>query len=60
MPDMVVQLRPTYPIRDPGDIERMVGLLAQNPEADSVRCEASAISVKMGVILPVPSIRHIL
>lgn len=42
VPDMVVQLRPTYPIRDPGDIGRMVGLLAQNPEADSVRCVAPA------------------
>ncbi len=42
VPDMVVQLRPTYPIRDPQDIGRMVGLLAQHPEADSVRCVAPA------------------
>lgn len=42
LPEMVVQLRPTYPIRDPKDIGRMVELLAQRPEADSIRCIAPA------------------
>lgn len=42
IPDIVVQLRPTYPIRNPKDIDRMVELLVQNPEADSVRCIAPA------------------
>lgn len=42
VPDIVVQLRPTYPIRDPKDIDNMVELLVQNPEADSVRCIAPA------------------
>ena len=49
VPDIVVQLRPTYPVRDPKDIDRMVDLLIQNPEADSVRCVAPAkeIAYKM-------------
>lgn len=49
VPDIVVQLRPTYPIRDPRDIDRMVGMLAKCPEADSVRCIAPAkeIAYKM-------------
>lgn len=42
LPDIIVQLRPTYPVRDPKDIDRMVELLIQNPEADSVRCIAPA------------------
>ena len=40
--DVFLQLRPTYPIRDPKDIGRMVELLAQRPEADSIRCIAPA------------------
>lgn len=44
-PDIVVQLRPTYPIRDPEDIDRMVDLLVQNPQADSIRCIAPAKEV---------------
>lgn len=42
IPDIVVQLRPTYPIRNPEDIDRMIELLLQNPEADSVRSVAPA------------------
>lgn len=42
VPDIVVQLRPTYPVRNPEDIDRMVDLLIQNPKADSVRCIAPA------------------
>lgn len=49
VPDVVVQLRPTYPIRDPKDIDRMVELLLRHPEADSVRSIAPAkeIAYKM-------------
>lgn len=35
--DIVVQLRPTYPIRDINDIDRMIEMLLENQEADSVR-----------------------
>lgn len=45
VPDYVVQLRPTYPIRDVADIDRMVELLENHPEADSVRCIAPAQEV---------------
>lgn len=47
--DIVVQLRPTYPIRDPRDIDRMVELLLEHPEVDSVRSIAPAkeIAYKM-------------
>lgn len=49
VPDIVVQLRPTYPVRNPADIDKMIQLLMQNPEADSVRCIAPAkeIAYKM-------------
>ncbi len=36
-PDIVVQLRPTHPLRKPEDIDRAIELLASHPEADSVR-----------------------
>lgn len=35
--DVVVQLRPTYPIRDVADIDAMIEQLLQNPTLDSVR-----------------------
>ena len=41
-PDIVVQLRPTYPIRDIQDIENMIKYLREHPEVDSVRCVAYA------------------
>lgn len=41
-PDIVVQLRPTYPKRDPADIDRMIELLNNDPTADSVRSVAPA------------------
>lgn len=49
VPDVVVHLRPTYPIRNPKDIDQMVGLLLKNPQADSVRCivPAKEIPYKM-------------
>lgn len=42
VPDIVVHLRPTYPIRNVADIDAMVELLNAHPEADSVRCIAPA------------------
>lgn len=49
IPDIVVQLRPTYPIRDVADIDAMIEMLLENPEADSVRSIAPAkeIAYKM-------------
>lgn len=41
-PDIVVQLRPTYPIRQPADIDRMIEMLLADPKADSIRCIAPA------------------
>lgn len=37
-PDIVVQLRPTYPIRDINDIDNMIALLINNTAVDSIRC----------------------
>lgn len=36
-PDVVVQLRPTSPVRPPDCVDNAVRLLLENPEADSVR-----------------------
>lgn len=59
VPDIVVQLRPTYPIRDIHDIDNMVHMLTVDDEADSVRCIAPAreVAYKMwreqdGVLIP--------
>lgn len=41
-PDVIVQLRPTYPKRNPEDIDRMIELLLANPAADSIRSVAPA------------------
>ena len=59
--DIVVQLRPTYPIRNPEDIDRMIMMLQENEYADSVRSMAMATEIpyKMwkkgenGTILPI-------
>lgn len=40
--DIVVQLRPTYPIRDIKDIDAMIEILIQNQNYDSVRSIAPA------------------
>jgi len=49
VPDIVVQLRPTYPIRDTKDIDNMIELLINDEKADSVRSIAPAkeIAYKM-------------
>lgn len=44
-PDIVVQLRPTYPIRDIHDIDKMVEMMIKNDEIDSIRCIAPAKEV---------------
>lgn len=59
--DLVVQLRPTYPIRNPADIDRMIRMLLENEEADSVRSITLATEIpykmwnkgKDGTILPI-------
>lgn len=49
VPDIVVQLRPTYPIRNVSDIDRIVTMMLEDPSIDSVRCVAPAkeIAYKM-------------
>ena len=42
VPDICAHLRPTHPVRNPADIDRMVEILAGNPELDSVRSVAPA------------------
>ena len=61
--DIIVQLRPTYPVRNVKDIDRMVELLIKDSNADSVRCIAPAkeTAYKMwkenedGTIIPILS-----
>lgn len=45
VPDVVVQLRPTYPVRDVRDIDHMIEILLEHPEADSVRSMAKATEI---------------
>lgn len=44
-PELVVQLRPTYPIRRISDIENMVQYMKDHPDVDSMRCIAPAKEV---------------
>lgn len=41
-PDIVVQLRPTYPIRRVEDIDRMIEMMRDDRSIDSIRCIALA------------------
>lgn len=41
-PDLCVHLRPTHPIRDPQDIDRMLSMLLEDPAIDSVRSVSPA------------------
>lgn len=43
--DIVVQLRPTYPIRDVRDIDNMIEILMKNEDIDSVRSIAAATEI---------------
>lgn len=45
IPDIVVQLRPTYPIRRISDIDNMIKYIAEHKEVDSMRCIAPATEV---------------
>lgn len=36
-PDFCVHLRPTHPLRNISDTERMIGMLIKDPDADSIR-----------------------
>lgn len=42
-PEIIVQLRPTSPLRHPEDIDRAVEMLDKRPEADSVRSVAEPL-----------------
>ena len=42
-PDLVVQLRPTHPIRKPETLDRAVEALAARPDADSLRAVRRAV-----------------
>lgn len=44
-PDVVVQLRPTYPIRNVEDIDKMITMLMEDDSLDSIRCIAPAKEV---------------
>jgi len=37
VPEICVHLRPTYPVRDTGDIDAAIEMLLRDPDADSVR-----------------------
>lgn len=49
IPDIVVHLRPTYPIRSVSDIDRMIEIMIENPNVDSVRSisKAKELAYKM-------------
>ena len=42
IPDLVVQLRPTYPIREVSDIDNMIRMMLEDESIDSVRTVAPA------------------
>jgi len=45
VPDIVVQLRPTYPVRKIEDIDKMVEMIIEDESIDSIRCIAPAKEV---------------
>ena len=42
VPELVVQLRPTYPVRKVSDIDNMIKQMLDDPSIDSMRCIAPA------------------
>ena len=46
MPDIIVQLRPTYPFRDPADIDAMIEIMLNDETVDAVR------SIKKNEVVP--------
>lgn len=62
VPELVVQLRPTYPVRRISDIDNIIKKMLDDPSIDSTRCIAPAVEIphKMwflegddGIITPV-------
>ncbi len=45
VPELVVQLRPTYPVRKVEDIDNMIEQMLADPSIDSMRCIAPATEV---------------
>lgn len=45
VPELVVQLRPTYPIRRIADIDSMIQRMLEDTELDSIRCIAPAVEI---------------
>lgn len=45
IPKLVVQLRPTYPIRNVDDIDAMIEYMMSHPDTDSMRCVAPATEI---------------
>lgn len=41
-PELCVHLRPTHPLREPSDLEKMIQILIESPQADSIRSVAPA------------------
>ena len=56
-PDIIVQLRPTYPKRRVEDIEAMIQMLIDHPEADSVRSVAPATEIPYKMWIQGPETR---
>lgn len=46
VPDIIVQLRPTYPFRDPADIDAMIEIMLNDETVDAVR------SIKKNEVVP--------
>ena len=45
IPELVVQLRPTYPIRDVSDIDKMIEQMLADETLDSMRCIVPALEI---------------
>ncbi len=56
-PDIIVQLRPTYPKRRVSDIEAMITMLIDHPEADSVRSVAPATEIPYKMWIQKPDVQ---
>lgn len=44
-PELVVQLRPTYPVRRISDIDNMIDKMLKDDSLDSIRCVAPAVEI---------------
>jgi N-acylneuraminate cytidylyltransferase len=43
VPDLIVHLRPTYPLRDPATVDQAVKVIAADPHADSLRSVSTPV-----------------